>query len=401
MSPRSAAPLRRWFAALPVVVAVLAGPAAAQEPLRIELEVRGVQALEALSAKIVPEEILVDPEVSAIFDAGTRRWVIALRPAHTFLTEFTVALSDRDRGIPQPPLRLALPYDRGGTSVIEITIPNIVEPDPAHVLAVYRNLASATNERDRLVDFLHASAVIDYLAQGRTAESVDITPPLMRSLVVYAARLDQLLASSQWFGIPTNVNDRAAMIRRSLLAASADAQLANNIRMRSLEESLAYVQRAESQIYIRAWRALNQRPDLFCNEDLPILLSFYSYLKRLDPETYASVVEVGGQFRLRTNVLLRSTQCFRRLITIRQDNTRSVYPSVAAGPFGGRTLSEMARMLEEELEWELRVLQTADLTSASVSLDCSEPVSSDERHVCESIGFIRELKPLIIDEVPE
>lgn len=398
MSSLSTAPLRRRFAGFAAVIALLIGPAAAQEPLRIQFEVRGVEALEALSADILPEKILADPEVSAIFDIGSRRWVIALRPAHAYLTELTVAFSDHNRTIPKPPLRMALPYDGGDTSVIEITIPNIVEPDPAYVLAVYRNLAPATHERERLVDFLHASALIDYLAEGHTTESVPITPPLMRSLIVYAARLDQLLASSEWFGIPTNVNDRAEMIRRSVSAARSDAQLANNIRMNSLEESLAYVRRAESQIYIRAWRALDQRPLHVCNEDLPILISFYSHLKQLDPETYASVVE-EGRFRLRTHVLLRSTECFRRLITIGQDNTRTVYPSVAAGPFGDRTLSEMAEMIEQELYWELRSLQTADLASDPVSPDCSEPASNDESYICDSIEYIRELIPLIKDEV--
>lgn len=353
--------------------------------------------IESLQPIVEPTDLVGDLSSGASFDASRRQWLVPLGQLSEYSTRVSLQLEGGPSHFyPERPLNLSLPYR---SQRLKIVIPALDSFDSERLRAVYRNEELSATAGDVLNDFVHVTMQIDYLTDGQLPDTIDITPTLARSLVIYGNSMARLIDGTEWFGVPADFFFKRALMQNALYKAETNDRFADEISVERLLKARDRADAATHAVYRRYYVAIaDLQSDIQCNEIFPISLPFYKHLRDVSSESYVGIREEAGFTR--SMVLNETVRCFNRLLSIR-DGARFALESVVDSKFDGLGAIDMHALLTRYLAYERSQIIREAGAVESVEDPCIPPdITSESAQtalsaVCDDIAWLSDIRPSI------
>ncbi|WP_375688935.1 hypothetical protein [Pseudooceanicola sp. LIPI14-2-Ac024] len=353
----------------------------------------GPDQLKDFAVVVLPEEMLVVPVDTLKFDSFNSNWVVPVAgPGRSHRSDLSIRLESADENVPLRPIYVALGLFANDT-VVPVSIPYIGPTDAAEAQVLLK-----TAYEDGIGGFSQDKLIRTYLTAVHEIERLVALEdtrgfPMKRTMVVFADAMNELVRTTDWFGVPKADLNRYRAIIDTLSVGSANAEPLSASTKRVLNAARLFSE-AEGTLYGRHWQALRQMPEYECEQVYTAAGSLYDDLRGLEEARYKQVKDTA-QFT-RTQVLLLRSQCFRQLLHI-EPAVRSVDDYVAEEVFDERPLIEVAGALRTDLTREgLTIRGTGP--QATDRDPCARPSTITElRPVCEAIAYLDEAMPMLKD----
>ena len=356
---------------------------------RLTIEVHGFGAsAEVLSrASFAPETTPPLPEGASFSkDLIAPVWSAETPLPLQFVTRMRIGMK-RDAELLRPPAIIEVPY---ATSTAPVRLPiSEISPRLADIQDASESLVKERTEEEWVDLFITTDMYLRTLQQGLDADDVQLTPPLKTALVVYAAAVDRLVKSTDWFGEPELMSERI-----TLLARFSDDPDLNDTSIETGLESLRNVRPLiAGRIFSRAIPLPGIRNCVYL---YPISLQFYQHLQKLSAEEYSRLLSVA-KFQ-RDQVLSVATSCFRRLLSTDNFQVFYVEPELKEPVLRGQSAAQAAANLIAWHKFELESYSYAPSPSLRRAERCGSNHygKGQAQNLYCDLKFLEQIAPRII-----